>query len=125
MKVEWPTIQGAWNPFLNKPTELNVTSYPWTERGAYKSVKPNAEEQMLEIKELGKVRGFILEEHPQEENEDLQLDPRFEFKPDMDQIKFHEEEEHIKHKESIRIYPEKFYYYSAISTMQFIAMRGL
>lgn len=43
-----PSVQGVWNPFLNRPTELNVQqkSFPIDERSRYRPELPSATEQL-------------------------------------------------------------------------------
>lgn len=52
-KIDWPSVQGAWHPFLNKPTELNVTQFPNAERAKFKTGKQTATERLIDLsKEL-------------------------------------------------------------------------
>ncbi len=47
--VSLPSIQGPWNPFLNRPTILNISQFPNTERGEYIYDQPSATQQLIEI----------------------------------------------------------------------------
>ncbi|OTF74724.1 hypothetical protein BLA29_015306 [Euroglyphus maynei] len=46
--VSTPSVQGVWNPFLNRPTELTLqqSSFPITERSEYRPEVPSATEQL-------------------------------------------------------------------------------
>lgn len=48
-KIEWPSVQGSWHPFLNKPTELNVAKFPNENRSRFLQSKPTATEQLVQI----------------------------------------------------------------------------
>lgn len=43
------SVQGPWNPFLNKPSHLNVSSFPNYERSKHIPQVPSATEQLIEI----------------------------------------------------------------------------
>jgi len=47
--VTLPSIQGHWNPFLNRPTILNISKFPNEERNEYISEKPSATQQLIEM----------------------------------------------------------------------------
>lgn len=46
--VSTPSVQGVWNPFLNRPTNLTVqqSSFPIAERSQYEPELPSATEQL-------------------------------------------------------------------------------
>lgn len=44
-----PSIQGPWTPYMNKPSYLNVTTFPDQHRSEIKSFFPSATEQLLEL----------------------------------------------------------------------------
>jgi large subunit ribosomal protein L43 len=47
--VSLPSIQGPWNPFLNRPTILNISKFPNPERGEHIYDQPSATQQLIEI----------------------------------------------------------------------------
>jgi hypothetical protein len=47
--VTLPSIQGPWNPFLNRPTILNISKFPNAERSEYIYDQPSATQQLIEI----------------------------------------------------------------------------
>jgi large subunit ribosomal protein L43 len=49
--TDWPSIQGAWHPFLNKPTELNVESFPNPQRSTFVSEKMTATQKLIQMLE--------------------------------------------------------------------------
>lgn len=44
-----PSTQGIWNPMLNRPSELNVATFPNAERGEFIPEVPSATQQLLDI----------------------------------------------------------------------------
>lgn len=48
-KIDFPSLQGPWHPFLNKPTELNVTRFPCEARSRFIPERQSATERLLEI----------------------------------------------------------------------------
>lgn len=48
-KVDFPSLQGPWHPFLNKPTELNVSNFPNEVRSRFTPEKQSATERLIEI----------------------------------------------------------------------------
>ncbi|OTF75813.1 hypothetical protein BLA29_015407 [Euroglyphus maynei] len=48
--VSTPSVQGVWNPFLNRPTDLTLqqqsSSFPIAERSEYRPEVPSATEQL-------------------------------------------------------------------------------
>jgi large subunit ribosomal protein L43 len=61
---DWPTIQGFWTPFMNMPTDLNISTFPNEERSQFKLPLPSATEQLLKLEEENKLKSMILSEHP-------------------------------------------------------------
>ncbi|XP_065285068.1 large ribosomal subunit protein mL43-like [Dermacentor albipictus] len=49
LRTDYPSIQGFWTPFTNRPTEQNLTKFPNEELGEFKSVFPSATEQLKEL----------------------------------------------------------------------------
>lgn len=52
--TDWPSVQGPWNPFLNKPSELNVASFPNANRSAFIPEKKSASQRLIELMEQQK-----------------------------------------------------------------------
>lgn len=50
-----PSVQGVWNPFLNKPNDLLQKEFPNEERSAFISDRKSATMQLLEMMEKFKV----------------------------------------------------------------------
>lgn len=48
-KVDWPSTQGPWHPFLNKPTELNVSTFPNEKRSRFIPKKQSATDELIKI----------------------------------------------------------------------------
>lgn len=59
VRTAWPSIQGAWNPFLNTPSEINVTPLPNEERGKHIPLKISATEQLLRMQAEGKLQNIL------------------------------------------------------------------
>ncbi|KAF7487722.1 39S ribosomal protein L43 [Sarcoptes scabiei] len=52
-----PSVQGIWNPFLNRPTDMIQKSFPCDERSRYRPSLPSATEQLVQIaKESSKIQ---------------------------------------------------------------------
>ncbi|XP_065285090.1 large ribosomal subunit protein mL43-like [Dermacentor albipictus] len=49
LRTDYPSIQGFWTPFTNRPTEQNLAKFPNEELGEFKSVFPSATEQLKEL----------------------------------------------------------------------------
>lgn len=47
--TDCPSIQGPWTPYTNKPSYLNVATFPNEQRVEIKSFFPSATEQLLEL----------------------------------------------------------------------------
>jgi len=47
--VVLPSVQGPWSPFLNRPTNLNISNFPNPERGEYVAKIPTATEQLVSM----------------------------------------------------------------------------
>lgn len=47
--TDTPSIQGVWNPFTHKPSQLNVTEFPNEELSKAETFFPSATEQLLKI----------------------------------------------------------------------------
>lgn len=50
-----PSVQGVWNPFLNRPTHLLGESFPLEERSVFTPEQKSATKQLLEMMEKYKV----------------------------------------------------------------------
>lgn len=48
LRTDYPSIQGFWTPFTNRPTEQNLIKFPNEELSEFKSVFPTATEQLKE-----------------------------------------------------------------------------
>ena len=59
IRTFWPSVQGPWNPFLNKPTELNLVSFPNTERGQFIDKRLSATDQLLKMQENGSLNDIL------------------------------------------------------------------
>lgn len=57
--VSMPSVQGFWNPYLNRPSTLNGKTFPCQERGQYKPELPSATEQLLELSKRLKMEQTI------------------------------------------------------------------
>lgn len=68
IKCSWPSVQGPWNPFLNKPTDINVTELPSEERGRYIERKISATEQLLRMQEEGKLNSILFSDESTNED---------------------------------------------------------
>ncbi|XP_054153043.1 39S ribosomal protein L43, mitochondrial-like [Oppia nitens] len=44
-----PSVQGPWNPFINRPTHLNIQQFPNQERGQFVEPKPSATQQLIDM----------------------------------------------------------------------------
>lgn len=55
----WPSVQGPWNPFLNKPTECNIMQFPNEERGRFISRKVSATEQLSQMAKNGQLKNIL------------------------------------------------------------------
>jgi len=59
IKCSWPSVQGVWNPFLNKPTDINVTGLPSEERSRFIERKISATQQLLRMQEEGQLKNIL------------------------------------------------------------------
>lgn len=60
-RTETPSIQGIWNPFVNSPTEMNITQFPNETLGACNTDEMTATEILMKISKENKKNVKILQ----------------------------------------------------------------
>ena len=70
-RTAWPSTQGVWTPFTNRPYQLNQTQFPNLERGTHfnPEAQKTATQQLLEMYKQNGVNNILIDDNDEIESQ--------------------------------------------------------